>query len=241
MSEKERIALKELLVEQYKESLFKFAKYGLGYAHMTKRTHGPICDALSRPSPRKLIVVPRGCFKSSICSIAYPIWLLLNNPNLRIFLDSELYGNSKNLLREIKGHMQSRNFRDMFGNLRSNVWNEGEIIVATRKIIKKEASITCGGIGTEKTGQHYDVAIIDDINSPKNSHTVEGCKKVIDHYKHLQAIMEHPTSSPIVVVGTRYSQNDLIGYILDNEIFDDTDSDLIHQNHKAPPVQKIFD
>lgn len=171
--------------------------------------------ALEDDTNRKLICVPRGTLKSSICCVAYSIWLLINNPNLRILIDSEVYTNSTTYLREIKGIMQSEEFIEIFGNIKSDLWNEGEILIKRDKNLK-EASITCGAIGTIKVGQHYDVIIGDDYNSPKNSDSPEQRKKVIDHYQYNQSILE--PGGIYVLVGTRYAEEDIIGWVMKNEL-----------------------
>lgn len=202
--------------ELFRNNLFLTSKCLLGYKDLTWATHGPTCKALESQTKRKLIVMPRGSFKSSLCSVGYPIWLLLKNPNLRILLDSELYTNSKNFLREIKNHLESPRIVRLFGDFKCSTWNESEMLVRQRTIVKKEASITCTGIGAEKTGQHYDVIVMDDMNSPSNSNTPEGCAKVVQHYRYMQAILD--PGGILVLVGTRYSAADLIQNCIDNEI-----------------------
>lgn len=204
------------LREDYKESLFLTSKYLLGYKDITVRTHKSICDVLEAPTQRKLIVVPRGCFKSSLGVISYAIWKLMRNPNERILIDSEVYTNSKNFMREIKAHMASPKFVELFGDWHSNNWSEGELTISARTKAYKEASITCSGIGAVKVGQHYSTIIMDDMNSDNNSQTVEGRQKVINHYRMNTAILE--PDGTLVVIGTRYATDDIIGYILDNEI-----------------------
>lgn len=206
----------EIIKNSALKSLFILSTVFLGYKDISLTTHKPIIDTLESNSTRKLICVPRGCLKSSIACVAYPIWLLINNPDLRILIDSELYSNSVNFLREIKSHLNTNHFVQTFGNFKSNVWNESEIIIAQRKKRLKEASITVGGIGTTKVGQHYDVIIGDDYNSPSNSNSKENAEKVINHYKYNTSILE-PTGT-YVIIGTRYSENDLIGHILNNEV-----------------------
>jgi len=206
------------MIKACKESLYVLAKNVLGYRDITEKTHGEIIDALEDANTRKLICVPRGCLKSSLACVAYPIFLLINNPDLRILIDSELYTNSATFLREIKGHIQSPFFVDLFGDWKTKVWNESEVIISKRTKMVKEATITVGGIGTTKVGQHFDVIIGDDYNSPANTNTIENAKKVIDHYKYNLSILE-PTGT-YVVIGTRYSSNDLIGHILSTESHD---------------------
>lgn len=210
-------AVQKLLRDEYLKSLYLTCKSLLGYEQMTRNTHNHLCETLQSDTKRKLIVMPRGTFKSSIGVVGYSIWLLMNNPNIRILIDSEVFTNSKNFLREIKGHLQSDKFISLFGNLKSDTnWNESEITVVNRTRTLKEASITCGGIETIKVGQHFDVIIGDDLNSGNNSLTTDGCQKVIRHYQMNTAILE--PDGIYVVIGTRYSQLDLIGFILDNEV-----------------------
>ncbi len=211
--EEQRVALREV----FKNSLYRTAKHLLGYKEITAFTHRETVQCLESDSTRKLIVLPRGCFKSSLGSTSYPIWKLLRNPNERIFLDSELYSNSKNFLREIKAHLESPLIVELFGTFRNDsCWNEGELLIRQRTKVYKEASITAGGIGSEKTGQHYSLIICDDLNSPTNSATQENRDKVIQHYKYLTSILE--PDGTLVVIGTRYAELDIPGFVLHNEV-----------------------
>lgn len=201
---------------RYQNSLYLTSKNLLGYTDITKETHGGTIRALESDTNRKLICLPRGCFKSSLGSVSYPIWLLLNNPNLRILIDSELYTNSSRFLTEIKHHLESERITELFGSFKGPRWNESEIVIAQRTVIKKESSITCSGIGAQKTSAHFDIIIADDMNSPSNSMTPEARKKVHDHYRMYTSLLE--PDGIIVVIGTRYAADDLIGWIIDNEI-----------------------
>lgn len=209
-------AYKLAIHKAYAESLWHTCTSLLEFKDLTQNTHLPIIRALESDNQRKLICVPRGTFKSSIASVAYPVWLLLKNPDLRILIDSEVYTNSKNYLRQIKNFIQSEKFISLFGDWQTNVWNEGEIIIKPRTRNLKDPSILVGGIGTVKVGVHVDVIIGDDYNSPANSETPEQRKKVIDHYQMNQSILE--PGGTYVVIGTRYSEGDLIGWIIENEL-----------------------
>jgi hypothetical protein len=189
----------------------------LGYKDVTAKTHGPIIKTLEADTTRKLIVVPRGSFKSSIGVVGYSIWRLLKNPNERILVDSEIFANSKNFLREIRGHLESAPLFHLFGNfVTKDNWSQSSITIAQRTKNYKESSITCGGVGTVKVGQHYSVIIQDDMNSNKNSDTPEGIDKVIRHYKYTQSILD--PGGTMVVIGTRYNSRDIPGFILKDEL-----------------------
>ena len=215
-NEQEHLA-RRLLQELYKGSLYKTAKYLLGYSEINEHAHGEIIRTLESTQKRKLIVCPRGTFKSTICVVSYTIWTLLRDPNARILIDSEVFTNSSNFLREIKAHLESPKLTYLFGEFKSDEnWTNSSITIKQRQIIKKEPSVKCSGVMKNQTGQHYDVMIHDDMNSDKNSATQEGRQKVIDHYRLNTSILE--PNGTIVVVGTRYSSDDLIGFILENEL-----------------------
>lgn len=204
------------IIEKFKSSLFITAWALLDYKDVSWPTHGDMINSLESPSKRKLIVMPRGSLKSSVGIVAYSIWLILKYPNIRILIDSQNYSNSKNFLREIRSHMKSDKFLNLFGDLEGDTWTEGALTVKTRSKALKEATITASGIGASKTGQHYDVIICDDLNSDTNSNTKENRQKVIDHYRMNISILE--PDGTLVVIGTRYHEDDVIGYIIKNEI-----------------------
>ena len=204
----------------YKSSLYNTAKYLCNFKDVTRRTHGEMITTLEGSTKRRLICVPRGCLKSSLGCVAYPIWRLINNPNLRILIDSEVYTNSANFLREIKAIFKSEEFVSTFGgDPQGEIWKEGEIALKGRTVVKKEANITCSGVGAIKVGQHYDEIVGDDYNSNKNSLTPEGKKKIIDHFKLNMSILEN--DGIYNIIGTRYATDDIIGHIIASELSDE--------------------
>lgn len=215
-----RLAFKRGL---YRRSLFHFIKYGLGYSKLKWTVHGPICQALQDVykgvSKRALIVVPRGCFKSTIGSVGFPMWCLINDPDMRILIDSELATNSEKFLNEIKGHMLTSEMIELFGEFRDKdrKWSANEIVIKQRKRIRKEASITCSGIGSQKTSQHYCTIIADDLSTPANSNTPESRSKVHNHFRMYTSLLD-PHVGRAVVIGTRYSEGDIIGFVIENEL-----------------------
>lgn len=218
ITEAQKLAAHRILLQDtYKESLFKTAKYLLGYGDINEKSHLQICEILESQTRRKLIVCPRGAFKSTLGVVSYSVWILLNNPNARILIDSEVFTNSRNFLREIKSHLERFGVISIFGNFKTkDDWTQSSLTIAQRTIAHKESSITCGGVGTIKTGQHYDYIIADDLNSHKNSSTPEGQEKVITHYKYYTSLLE--PDGTIAIIGTRYAANDVIGHIIANEI-----------------------
>ena len=193
------------------QDFYFFTKYILGYRDFRRRTHKEAISVLEADAHRKFVIMPRGTFKSTLVSVAYPIWLLARDPNKTILLDSEIYTNSKNFLREIRQHLASNELLGtVWGSWTGQVSSESELIIGQRTRNRKEASITVGGIETVKVGQHYDVIIGDDYNSPKNSDTPEKCSKVIDHVRYNLNILN--PGGEYVFAMTRYAERDIAGF-----------------------------
>lgn len=228
------IVANELIKKAALADFHVFAKYVLGYKDIVWRTHGEAISTLEANASRKIIVLPRGTFKSSLCDVAYPMWRLEQDPDLTILLDSELYTNSANFIREIKQHYSSERYTRIFGQREGSKWGESEIIVKHRtrymRGLRKEASITAGGVGTTKVGQHYDLIIGDDYNSPSNSDTPEKCEKVINHVRYNMNIL-NPLGE-YIFVGTRYAERDVIGWLL---------KDILNEPHFADGIMKFKD
>ena len=108
------------------------------------------------------------------------------------------------------------NMVELFGDFKGPQWSEGELTIAQRTMAIKEASVTCGGVQTVKVGQHFSTIIHDDLNSANNSETPEARKKVLQHYRLNLAVLNPGGIS--VVIGTRYSDADVIGTILKEEL-----------------------
>lgn len=200
----------------YQQSLYRTAKYLCGYHDINENTHAQVIYVLQSPLKRKLVVMPRGTFKTSLCVVAFAIWNVIRNPNIRILIDSELWTLSRNSLREIKAHINGEPFQEAFPGWRLVLNNQDEITINQRTKILKEPTITASGIGAGKTGQHYDLIIFDDLNSPLNSLKPENAEKVINHYRYYTSILE--PGGVISGSGTRYSEMDLIGHIIRTEV-----------------------
>lgn len=219
------LGFQELLKSDY----MAYCRHALGYTDVNWRTHGETIKALESAAQRKILVLPRGTFKSSLACVAYPMWRLERDPDLTILLDSEIFNNSKNFLREIRAHYASERYTRIFGERAGAKWGESEITIATRVRNRKEASITVGGIGTVKVGQHYDLIIGDDYNSPSNSDTLEKCEKVINHMRYNLNILN--PGGEYVFVGTRYAERDVIGFLL---------KDILNENLLAEGKMEFY-
>jgi len=159
---------------------------------------------------RTLILAPRGHGKSTILTIGYALWLILRNPNVRILVVSATDDLAFDMVRRIRGILESFRWKAMFGDWRGPVWADDGFVVNRRSIIAQERTVAGAGILSTIQSGHYEVVICDDVVSEDNSRSEKVRARVSRKFK--QSLM--PTLMPgasIHVIGTRYHWQDLYG------------------------------
>jgi predicted phage terminase large subunit-like protein len=200
-----------------------FCKHVLGYSDMAIQPHKELCEFMeSWEKDSKLILLPRGSFKSTVATVCFSLYTLCKDPNERIMIATENYQNSVLYLREIKDHIENNEMlKKLYGDMKpkntnSGDWTRTEITVATKtRVGGKEPSCQVCSLGTTKVGLHFTTLILDDLVSNNNTATKEQMDKVIDWYKYLLSIAD--PGSRLVSIGTRYHYGDLYAYIQENE------------------------
>jgi predicted phage terminase large subunit-like protein len=215
------------LGEKREINLCSFAKYTLGYEKIGEEHEvwqERLLDAVNIHGLHKLLFLkPRGTFKTTFYTVTLPLWLHLDNPNLRILIANAVSDNAEKFLAEITGHYL-RNERLAW--LYKQVRNE-PIPVDPRKSlttslrltnctkIQKEPNIVTTGFGSSIVSSHYDVIIVDDLvdRNDRQSPTVREAKK--KWFSDLASLLE--PNGLLLIVGTRWSADDVYGYII-NEL-----------------------
>jgi len=196
---------------------------------MVERVHRPMCAFLTKDIERplneqatKILLEPRGVYKSTIGSIAYPLWMLLKNPNMTILINNEELGKAKDFLREIRFHItENEKFKLLFGELstekqksRGRRWNEERIDIATRTKWTKSPSIDTGSTTASVTGKHADLVINDDLVGESNANTREQLLKVDEFVKNLGSVLNQ--GGVMIFIGTRWHHLDVYNTQLDH-------------------------
>lgn len=205
-------------------SLYNFNKYILGYQKMTDEVHKTWEDFLRRnegPGKYKLILIPRGHFKTTFFTVGAPIWLLLQNPEMRILLVNAKWDNARSFLWEMRQQIDGNEMLHwVFPETRSWVelsskWTNDAIVIP-RKRKMKEASISTTGVGAHVVSQHYDLIIGDDLVDNENTQTRDQIEKTVNWWKQSLSLMDDPVTSQYWLIGTRWHDADLYGWILGN-------------------------
>jgi len=132
-------------------------------------------DILDRHDRAIIWSHPEAGKTNQIC-IARAAWELGRDPNLRVVVLSDTYGQAEKITRTIKELIggdgeQTELVRAVFPNLRPGAkWTDGQFSVA-RNIVSKSPSVQAVGVGGAITGSRIDLLIVDDILDHENTRT----------------------------------------------------------------------
>src|SRR5690348_4464943 len=96
--------------ENARASLYFFTTAVLGYSKLQRNPHLELCNFLQADPPRrKVVLIPRDCFKSTVASKSFPLWVLIQRsfcglagPEHRILLASFAADNAKKQIKAIR-------------------------------------------------------------------------------------------------------------------------------------------
>lgn len=174
--------------------------------------HDRMVDILLSHSIRKIILSPRGSYKSTLLA-CYVVWRIGRNRNMRICYATETLKKARGYVNQFMTLMQAAEYIHVFGKMRgTSGWSKDGLFVSNLNRMSKEATITPAGVDAGITGDHQDIVICDDVVSFKNTRTRDGIRKTIDWYAMLAPILD--PGSMLINNGTRYHDADLHGEII---------------------------
>ena len=206
------------------EDLFLFNKYVLGIEGGQGKTalasfHKEICHFVTdNTKKKKLMLVPRGHLKSTLITIGYCVQQIIKNPNIRILIRSATWQMAVDFLTEVKNHLQkNEELIRLFGDVTVDAqeWSQDRITLKRDDTNVKGPTVWAMGIEGNLVGSHPDLIIDDDLVNRENVRTPEGQQKVILKYKDTLDLLE--VGGQYILIGTRWSEGDLYGWILDTE------------------------
>jgi phage terminase large subunit-like protein len=234
--------LLELEREKCKTDLYYLCRYILGYDLCRPMPHKVVDKFINRNDRKPFlhIELARSTFKSTVVTIGYSIQRLIRNPACRILIDNKTFADAKSYLSAIRAHLKNnKKLLELFPHLKLNDKVSGgdteqSIIIVGNPTFKdvsyedsvkiqKEPNVSCAGVDKTRTGQHYDVIIMDDLVSESNVTTPEQIKKVKDHFRLAFSLLDPPSEDiyrEVIVIGTRFHFDDLYSMLLSEEFKD---------------------
>ena len=165
---------------------------------------------------RLCVAMPPRHSKSSLITLAFPMWLIFHNPNLNILIIT----NSGTLSE--KFGIQLREYIDEYGKY-FNVYlsdvkrSQTHLMFTNNEDKLYTGSIRLVGKGGSITGQDADVLIIDDpYKGLDEEFTESATSKFLDYYNSVieQRIEPHTIE---VILHTRWRKHDLQGYLKEHD------------------------
>jgi hypothetical protein len=174
--------------------------------------------------PQYLIVnTPPGHAKSETLTVAYSVWQIVKNPDVKIVIVSETQNLAKKMLLRIKNILTSDLYKKLQTDFApkgdwkkgSSSWTAYHIYIGNKSIEDKDPTVQAIGIGSQLYGTRADFIILDDCVSPKNAKMFE------DQRQWVQEIVNSRLSKDgkILVIGTRIATNDLYMALQDPEYY----------------------
>lgn len=204
-------------VERGKKDLYWLCRDVLGYRDGNETLHREYCDFVSfitNPKSKKLDLMPREHFKTTMGTIGLAIQEILNDPNTTILISNYTWSNARKFLDAIKKQFQfNEKLRGLYGDYVGDKWNEDEIIVSKRTKFIPTPTIETAGLEKTLTSNHYKLIILDDLVSRENINTYEAASKVIRYYQDSLDLLDK-VSGRLIIHGTRWSFYELYGWIL---------------------------
>lgn len=217
-----------ILSKRYLKDPFLFAKYVFAEedeAQFLGQLHGDGLKFIAQKKPRKMILWPRSHLKSTIFTMGESLRRALLFPNLRVMISCQKVENAKTYLLGIKKVLQDPRFVALYGDLMppstAKQFKNNDVSLSLyhpKKSKAKEATFTCSGPDAEKTGQHYDLIIHDDIVGRETVTNNQQIEKTYQYYKDCVWLLDPPKSTrplpEIWVIGTRWHPLDLYGWLM---------------------------
>lgn len=221
----------------YRKSFWQFSKNIVGWPDLYEPLHKKVADFVQDNIDERmvLLLLPRGCFKSSLVTIGFPLWQIAKDPTSRGLIANATYPMATSFLGQVKKVVQqNKEFKRLYGNMaekaptwkeeafsvnRDNAKNVDPSIDLTKAYTAKENTLTATGVQSNYTGTHYDYAILDDLVNRDNIRTKNRIDEVINFYKDVLDLVDPSPAGhkKIIVIGTTWHQADLYSWIQDPE------------------------
>jgi predicted phage terminase large subunit-like protein len=208
-----------------KLDLYFFSRGILGYKDLTPRVHRELCDFMVAGGRRKLVLMPRSHFKTTVATIADTLREVCTDPNQRILLGNESGVNSESMLTEIKEHITNNpKLRAFYNyiipkNINETTWAKNQILLP-RSLVAREPTISTIGTGGAVVSRHFNLMKFDDLIGEEALHSPAVMKKAIDWLNHSVSLLITPAIDRIHLVGTRWAYNDLYAHAIEKMGFE---------------------
>lgn len=167
-------------------------------------------DRVARGECKRLIVnMPPRHTKSEFASYLFPAWLMGRNPKLKIMQTTHTAELAFRFGRKVRNLMNSEDYRQVFENVELRADSQA----AGRWETSAGGEYFAAGVGGAVTGRGADLLIIDDPHSEQDALSPTALEHAYEWYTSGPRQRLQPGGT-IVIVMTRWAENDLTGKLL---------------------------
>lgn len=217
-------SLRRTFRELAKGSLYFLTKAVLGYPDLTTKVHKPYADFIQNLDYKRTIdLMPRGVYKTTVGTIGFTIWYLINHPDHFILIANQTSANAERMLLEIEGHLDGSNplmnwlFPEYIKpHAKWKPWSATQLTIPCRKIISGTPSVMALGVGAKAESWHFHVVINDDLIGEKAMYSATEMANAIAWHDYSVSLFVSPKYGIERMHGTRWSMSDLYSVVLNN-------------------------
>ena len=160
---------------------------------------------------RLMVFLPPRSSKSLLCSKLFPAWYIGQYPQKEILTVSHSDQLSTDFGRDVRDLINSPTFQSIFPEVkvRSDVRSAGKFM------INQGGTYFAAGVKTQIAGRGAHVAILDDVMSEEDAFSEAGRRYIKNWYPSGLRTRLMPGGA-IVVINTRYHEDDISGWLLGN-------------------------
>ncbi len=205
--------------QEVQQDFWTFITKAMGFEDLYEPLHRPLCDLIdNRDLARILVLLPRGHFKTTIISICYPLFLLVNNPNERVSLCSSTSQKAEENLEEVIDRANRDLFQFFCGD---RLGPPGSWVKCSRIQIRVPRdgsttgpSVAAFGVESAEVGRHFSTMILDDIVGQAEVNSVQARDNVWLWFGRSLSVLD--PGSRMIILGTRWHFDDVYSRIMAN-------------------------
>ncbi len=168
---------------------------------------------LNDSSKHLCVSIPLRHSKSSIMTIAFPLWLIFQDPDMNILIINAEASLSENFSIRLREYV--KDYGEIIDVKVSDVKHSStRLKFENSKGDLYKGPIRLTGSNDSITGQDADILILDDIYKGFTDITPSLLDKKIEWFKTMICSVKNPTQ--LMILHTRWATNDLQGYLMEN-------------------------
>ena len=172
---------------------------------------------------RLMVFLPPRSSKSVICSKLFPAWYMGRHPNheiLSVSHSDQLASDFGRSVRDLLNH-------EMFNIIFPDVKLRSDVRSAGKWQTNQNGVYVAAGVRTQIAGRGAHVAMLDDVMSEEDAFSEAGRRYIKEWYPAGLRTRLMP-SGAIVIINTRYHEDDICGWLLEAEAKSDESDTIIH-------------